>query len=232
MRRLPLCLASLCLAATAPAGEAGRLADQAALKPYGGLVGTWKGAGLPRRGSTKGSWSESAGWAWSLSADSAALELKLDNGKYLKSARLKPGEEPKTFVVDAVLADGAPRSFAGKPGPRDSLVLTAEGPAAEGVARLTLSPLHETRFLLLLESKDADGDFARLGEVGYTRKGVAFAAGDSSPACIVTGGRGTIAVNYQGKTYYVCCSGCKELFEEEPAKMVAEAEAREKAKKK
>lgn len=228
MRRLALCLAALC----APGPEAGRLADQAALKPYGGLVGPWKGAGLPRRGSTKGSWSEAATWAWSLSADSAALELKLDGGKYFRSARLRPGKEPKSFVADVVLADRSTRAFAGESGPREALVLTSDGPPADSLARLTLTPLHETRFLLLLESKDADGTYSRLGEVGYTRQGVAFAAGDSSPACIVTEGRGTIAVKYQGKAYYVCCSGCKELFDEDPAKVIAQADERAKAKKK
>jgi YHS domain-containing protein len=33
-----------------------------------------------------------------------------------------------------------------------------------------------------------------------------------------------------GKTYYVCCSGCRTEFNESPAKYVAEFEAR-KAKK-
>ena len=230
MRRLAAILI-LGLACPLAAGS-GRVADQAALRPYGGLVGTWKGAGLPRRGSTKGSWSESGSWAWSLTADSAALELKLDGGKYLKSARLRPGREPKSYTMEATLADGSSRTFAGKSGPRDALVLTAEAPPADGLARLTLSPLHESRFLLLLEAKDADGDYARLGEVGYTRQGVPFAAGDSSPACVVTEGRGTIAVRYKGETYYVCCSGCKELFEEDPAKVVAEAAKRERSKAK
>ena len=42
---------------------------------------------------------------------------------------------------------------------------------------------------------------------------MAFAVGDSYPACLVTGGRGTIEVKHEGKSYWVCCSGCKELFE-------------------
>src|SRR5207302_6657692 len=115
----------------------------------------------------------------------------------------------------------------------NALVLTAEGPAAEGVRRLTLTPLHDTRFLLLLEGQDPDtGTFHRLGEVGYTRQGVAFAAGESYPLCIVTEGRGTIQVQYKGKTYWVCCTGCKELFDEDPEAVLAEAKARAKAQAK
>ena len=40
------------------------------------------------------------------------------------------------------------------------------------------------------------------------------AVGSTAPECIVTGGKGTIPVGFGGKTYYVCCSGCKELFDD------------------
>ena len=31
-------------------------------------------------------------------------------------------------------------------------------------------------------------------------------------------------MTYMGKTYYVCCSGCKDAFNEDPAKYVKEFE--------
>ena len=62
--------------------------------------------------------------------------------------------------------------------------------------------------------------------MGYTRKGVAFAAGESGPVCIVTEGRGTTQVTHKGKTYYVCCSGCKDLFNKDPEAVLAEAAER------
>jgi YHS domain-containing protein len=210
----------------------GRRKEQDALKAYGALVGEWKGTGQVQRGSARGAWRESATWAWKLSANSAALEARLTDGKYLKSAVLKPGSEAGTFVLTVTLADGASRTFEGRPGARDALVLTAKGDE-EGLHRITLTPLHETRLLMLLEARDGDrGSLKRLGEVGYTRQGVAFAAGESYPLCIVTEGRGTIRVAYQGKDYWVCCSGCKDLFNEDPAAIIAEAEQRKKAKAK
>ena len=223
---------ALLLAVPARGADApGRRADQAALKAYGTLVGGWRGTGQPQRLSRKGAWAETADWAWKLTADSAALELKVAKGKYLKSARLAPKGPPGHFVLEATLADDSKRTFAGQAGEHDRLALTADGPPAEGPRRITLTPLHDTRFLLLLEAQDpATAQYYRLAEVGYTRQGVAFAAGDSYPACIVTEGRGTIPVTYRGKTYYVCCSGCKELFDEDPAGVLAEAEARKKAK--
>ncbi|MGH7134575.1 MAG: YHS domain-containing protein [Pirellulales bacterium] len=48
---------------------------------------------------------------------------------------------------------------------------------------------------------------------------------------------GTIAVEYQGKKYYVCCTGCRDLFNDDPEGVLAEfcerkAAEREKAKAK
>src|SRR3954463_15474507 len=86
--------------AFAPAADApttGRLADQAALKPYGSLVGGWRGVGQVERGKTKGAWPEQADWAWKLTPDSAALESKIAKGKYLKSLVLHPGPEPHAY---------------------------------------------------------------------------------------------------------------------------------------
>jgi YHS domain-containing protein len=204
-----------------------------ALRSYGTLVGPWKGVGQPQRSSSKGAWTERADWVWKLSADSAALELKLEGAKYLRSAELRTKPQPGAFVLEAMLADGSKRSFSGQAGARSQLILTAEGPAGEGLRRITLSPLHETRFLMLLESQDAaTGTFSRLAEVGYTRQGVAFAAGESYPLCIVTDGRGSIELKYKGQSYWVCCSGCKDLFEENPAAVISEAAERRKAKEK
>src|SRR5581483_8273272 len=124
--------------------------------------------------------------------DSAALEARVAKGKYLKSATLKRGPEPHTYVLEAVLPDGTKRALSGKSADGKKLVLTADSSAGEGVKRITLTPLHDTRLLMLLEGKDGDSGYTRLGEVGYTRQGVAFAAGESGPVCIVTEGRGTM----------------------------------------
>jgi YHS domain-containing protein len=210
----------------------GRRKDQLALKAYGTLVGEWKGTGQVQRGSGRGAWRESATWAWKLSASSAALEMKLADGKYLKSGLLRPAADSGTFEFAATLADDSVRTFRGKPGSRDVLVLAATDDDP-GLHRITLTPLHETRFLVLLEARDEGaGKLRRLGEVGYTRQGVAFAVGESYPLCVVTEGRGTIRVQYQGKEYWVCCSGCKDLFDDDPAAVIAEAEQRKKAKAK
>ena len=211
----------------------GRRADQEALKAYAPLVGSWRGVGQVERGRPRGAWQESATWAWKLTNDSAALEVTVKKGKYLKSGVLRPGKAPGTFDFEATLVDGTTRTLTGKSaGEGKPLVLKADDKApAQGLRRVTITPLHETRLLVLLEAEDPERHtFSRLGEVGYTREGVAFAAGESYPLCIVTEGKGTIQVSYKGKSYWVCCSGCRDLFNENPESVLADAAAREKTK--
>ena len=209
-----------------------RRADQEALKAYAPLVGSWRGVGQVQRGRVRGAWTESADWAWKLTSDSAGLEMTVKKGKYLKAGVLRPGKAPGTIVFEATLSDGTTRTFAGAAaGDRKPLVLRADAKApAGGVRRISITPLHDTRLLVLLEAEGPERHtFSRLGEVGYTREGVAFAAGESYPLCVVTEGRGTIQVSYKGKTYWVCCSGCRDLFNDDPEKVLADAAAREKA---
>lgn len=160
------------------------MAGQKALKPSGGRVGPWRGVGQPKRQSNRGARAETAFWTRGLSRDTAALDLAIDRGKYLGSARLAPLKEPGRFQLDAVLVDGSRRTFQGQGVDRGRLVLTTVG-----VPRITLTPLRDAGFLMLpgLGTLASD-EYYRLGEVGFTRQGVAFAAGESYPACIVSEG--------------------------------------------
>lgn len=42
---------------------------------------------------------------------------------------------------------------------------------------------------------------------------------------MISQGLGTTQVSYKGKSYWVCCSGCKAAFEEDPEKWIAKFEA-------
>jgi hypothetical protein len=61
-----------------------------------------------------------------------------------------------------------------------------------------------------------------MAEIGYTRKGSEFAKAMGSIECVVTGGLGTIPLTYEGETYYVCCTGCRDYFLENPAAVLKE----------
>jgi hypothetical protein len=74
--------------------------------------------------------------------------------------------------------------------------------------------------------------FKMVYDVGVKMEGVDFTNVDHSKDCVVSGGLGKIPVTYMGKTYYVCCSGCKDAFNDNPAKYVQEFEERLKKKDK
>ena len=64
------------------------------------------------------------------------------------------------------------------------------------------------------------GLFSAVHAMGGSKDGESFAGGAKKPECIVSGGSANIPVTYMGKTYYVCCSGCRDEFNAEPAKYV------------
>jgi YHS domain-containing protein len=92
--------------------------------------------------------------------------------------------------------------------------------------RLVMSLLHNNRFVYRYEVKPKDRPlFVRKYQVGVTKEGEPFAgAGDAQPECIVSGGKGTIKVVHKDKTYYVCCSGCRSAFRDDPEKYIKEYE--------
>ncbi|MBI1314741.1 YHS domain-containing protein [bacterium] len=75
----------------------------------------------------------------------------------------------------------------------------------------------------------------RLRDVaGTQRNGVSFAKADDDygdRTCVISGGLGTSTVTYNGKSYYVCCSGCKAAFEDDPETWIAKFEAKKNEKK-
>ena len=205
--------------------------QKAALAKFNGLIGGWRGVGLPQRGSSKGAWKETAEWAWSFENKETALVYNIEEGKHLKQARLTFAPESKTYHLTATYADDAKRKFSGTLKGK-KLELVSE-PDKEGeTQRLTITELNEKRTLVLLERSISEDRYFRIAEVGYTREGTRLAvAGANGPECVVTGGKATSPVMYMGKTYYVCCTGCRQAFEDDPAGIIAEYEAKVAARK-
>ena len=198
------------------------------------LVGDWRGVGQPQRGSTKDSWIAEAQWAWSFDEGTAALVGALPKGRYFKSLKLTPGKEEGAFeLVAAVAEEEATITYSGKLDETDRLVLITAEPREGLPARISLRFVAEgARMLVLLEKKSETSDqLTRLAEVGYTRQGSGFGKNVSQRECVVTGGLGTIEVSFEGKTYYVCCTGCRDYFNDNPKEVLDEYFARKEAEK-
>ena len=198
-----------------------------ALSPFNDLVGGWRGTGQVRRGSAQGAWREDGEWIWEFTDDAVAIRYDVTDGAHLKTGRLTFDPSTREFVLVATLPDDAERTYRGK-FTDDRLTLTSPPDDAGEVHRITVTLLNEKRTLVLYEKRrESQQSFQRVAEVGYTREGTRLAFKDGTgPECVVTGGAGTISVMHKGQTYYVCCTGCQQAFEDDPEGVLAEYAAR------
>jgi hypothetical protein len=225
-----LTLTAFCLALTAAAADE-PLSARRALKPLNDLIGSWRGTGTPagsREEQQKGFWTETISWEWQFKGKDAWLKATFAKGKHFQAGELRYLPDQSRYQLRLTTADKKANVYTGKLADR---VLTLDRQTDAGTERLVLTLLHWNRFLYRLEVKPASKSlFSRRFQVGATKEGVPFADDDGRPECIVSGGLGTIAVSYRGQTYYVCCSGCRAEFNENPEKYVKESQAK-KAKK-
>lgn len=213
--------------------DADRVAAREALELLNPLIGEWRGVGQIQRNSAKGSWKEMGDWVWQLSKkDAAAIRYDVQDGKYLTSALLTYDPRKKTYVLLATLADKSERRYEGKLSDK-KLILESAADADGKVHQLQVTQLNDKRTLVLFQQRNADQErFSRVAEVGYTREGTKLAIeGAGEPVCIVTGGKGTSSTVYKGKTYWFCCTGCRDAFDDDPDGVIADAEAKEAKKK-
>lgn len=232
--KMLICVGTVCSALLVRADEpvSTKSVAKEQLGKLNAVVGGWRGVGQPIRGSNKGAWTETAEWVWDLSKDKVALKCVVTEGKGITSASLGWDAAAGKYVLIATLPDGGTREYRGA-FEKERLVLESAADDAGALHQVVITPLNEKRMLVLLGTKGPGRDtFARVAEIGYTRAGTKLAVeGAGQPECIVTGGTGTSTVMYKGKTYYVCCTGCRDAFLDDPEGVLAEAAEREAKKK-
>lgn len=238
--RTLVCVASAALLPTlcSAADTAERSVAVGQLEPLQDFVGVWKGVGSVARGSRDGGWIEQADWHWKFAGDKASIDFSAPAGKHFVEGKItssaKTDENAAAkFHLAAKTAAGTVLNYSGTRDAEGVVTLDAEdADAAEKLgapSRVTLRLRAEgARLSIMLEKRQpAGGAYARLAEIGYTRVGSGFGKGSEGPICVVTGGQGTMAIMYKGKMYYVCCTGCKDAFDENPDEIIAEFEARQ-----
>lgn len=209
-----------------------RASDKQSLSKLQDYIGVWRGAGFVRRGSTQGAWLEQADWAWNFDNDRASIQFKAEKAKYLSAGILQTTMEPGKFQLVAKSKDGKQSiKYSGGLDENGKLVMVADQPKDGFPARISIRMVANGDRLIVLYERAAGNRFSRLAEVGYTRKGSNFGKGASFVECVVTGGKGTIPVTHNGKTYYVCCTGCRDAFNDDPEGILAEYRSRKAAEK-
>lgn len=204
------------------------------------LIGSWHGTGLPegtREEKQKGLWEETIRWEWQFKDQGKEkdkdvfLKATFDKGKYLATGELRYLPEKDLYQLTATTPAKDKLVYEGQLKEKN-LILDRTDEKTKEQQRLTITLLHENRYLYKYAVKAPEKPtFKPLYQVGATNTAEPFAATDHSKDCVVSGGKGTIPVTYMGKTYYVCCSGCKDAFNDDPGKYIKEFEERQKKDK-
>ncbi len=244
-RRFALLAASLLLVPAWGLREAARGNDAevraipAAFAPFEYLVGRWKGQGMPKDNPANQfrGWPETHSWAWIFAEGKpAGLAVTIEGGKLLATGKLTYDAASKTYRLDAT--EPNPRrgriSFAGGFDRSGTILMLEQTGMTEksvkdsGKLRLSVRPnANFIRYTMTADRQEPGAlQYTRMIEVGLTKEGESFAAGSTSterPKCIVTGGAATLTLSYQGRTFPICCTGCRDEFNDNPEKYIKKA---------
>ena len=200
----------------------------APLAPFSYLIGGWTGSGIPAANKLKG-WQEKYMWAWKFSkGQPIGLTVEVTGGKVLSRAQLTFDPETEQYHLDGTDPEGKPVAFVGTLDAKGKF-LTLERVTQEGSKvreRLKLWPNAQKIRLTLQDERKEPGSpqYAPYIESGLTKDGESLAGtAADTPKCIVTGGAATGSVSFEGKSFPICCSGCRDEFNDNPAKYVKKA---------
>ena len=213
-----------------------------ALKPFQILLGSWKGL-------SQKAIAEQPAWAYDWVSDPKfpGLRITSEKGVYVRDGRLSYLPDSDQFEFRTTDAEGNKRTFRGTfiepirdvAGDEKKLQRTyklqltePEANAAGEQWRITFNQQENNRYILEVDRKRGNSPFNRVDTVHTQREGTSFAISETDygdKTCIISQGLGTISVSYQGQSFWVCCSGCKAAFDEEPEKWIAKWEEKKKS---
>lgn len=200
-------------------------AAKEALKELNDFIGQWAGNGQSLK--TKSDiWNETIGWGWRFKGDDAWMEMTIKDGKHFKGGELRFLPDKKLYQLTAVTRDGKKQIYQGEF--KNSLLRVERAdPDTKETQRITMNTAADgVRFILAFERKPENRTlYTKDFQVACNREGESLATSKKKTVCVVSGGLGTIAVTFQGTTYYVCCSGCRDAFNENPKKYIDEFNA-------
>ena len=195
------------------------------LKKLEEFLGVWNLEGSQKVGVKETIWKEQVDWSWKFRTAEPTIKVVFGEGKgkFFTGGELTYDVAAKKYKLALTGADKKQSEYTGdlKVG-----VLKLERKDAKGdVHRVAVNTLADgVRMQVRVEKQEGGkGLFQSAFAMTGNRSGESLAGGAKKAECIVTGGAASIAVTYQGKQYFVCCSGCRDAFNETPEKFIAEA---------
>jgi hypothetical protein len=199
-----------------------RVKTKKALQEVGDFIGQWSGSGEAKVAGKNTLWKEKISWGWKFSKEGDSwIALEIEGSKYFSKGELRYNLKDKKYILKATDKDSKEQEFVGVIN-KQRLVLERKDDKSGDVHKLTLNTAAEGVRLLIAYDVQTGGKglAGNIFKVTANKDGESLAGGGKKNECIVTGGLGTITVSHNGKTYYVCCSGCRDEFNDNPQKYI------------
>jgi hypothetical protein len=233
MRGIARSLTLLLLAVLTPhsfaADPAARKTAREALRPLNDLIGTWRALGQPEgtlQDKRRGAWEETIRWEWQFKDNDAWLKVAFDKGKYFVEGTLRYLPDQAQYQLALTTTEKQTVAFTG-PWKDHRLILERQDEKTKETQRVVLSLLQDNRYLYHYEVQPENRTLSRkVYVVGATKEGKPLVAlsNEIGPLCVVSYGPPLTPISYKGKTYYVCCGGCRDEFRLDPEKYIKEYE--------
>jgi hypothetical protein len=197
------------------------------LQSLNDFVGVWNGDGKSGPSAPKASWAENLEWGWKFKGDDVWMVWKIKDGKLFKGGDLKYIPSSKNFELVLTDAQDKKKTYTGNI-EKEYLTLDSVDPTTKEVNRLKINVAGDGVRLNMVVSKGKEGAklFAQQYQIGYGMEGAGLGSKEKKQECIVSGGLGNGAVTYKGTSYPICCSGCRDAFNENPEFYVKQWEAK------
>jgi YHS domain-containing protein len=197
-----------------------------ALQEVQDFIGLWNLEGTRKVGGRTEAWKEKVSWGWKFKDGDAWMTVDFAEGKgrHFKNGTLKYDVAKKRYILTLLSTEKGEQVFVGQLA-KGVLKLESKDVKSGDVTRLTMNTLAEgIRFQLKHEKQTGGrGLFSSLYAMNGNKDGESIAGKTKKPECIVSGGAASIAVSYQGKQYFVCCTGCRDEFNANPEKYIKAA---------
>jgi YHS domain-containing protein len=223
-------LFSLALLGTSFAGGQKGDDPKEALQALQEYIGPWKGSGTSEKNKSE-IWKETANWGWRFKGKEVYFASEMADSKFFKNAELRFLSAKGRYQLTVTDRMDKQQVYEGEL-KKDRLILERVDPDTKETQQILINPAGGgDRMVMTFSIKPENRTlYNKVAQIAYTREGITFAAaGSKKNECVVTGGLGTMAVSFKGATYFVCCTGCRDAFNDNPEKIIKEFLAKKKS---
>jgi len=185
------------------------------------FVGLWNLEVTQKEDGKVVAWKEKLSWGWNFKGEpSLTADFNEGKGKLFTSGVLRYDLTKKKYQLVLKTANKTEEVYEGVVPPTGGLKLERKDAKTGDAYRVALGTLADgIRFQVKFEKQDGGkGLFNNVFAMNGNKDGESFAGGAKKPECIVSGGAANMSVSYNGKTYFVCCTGCRDEFNANPKK--------------